>query len=617
MAMMLWDYADADTSTQGLVVPGDTVPTMFWNAVRQRADKVALRQKAYGVWRPVTWRELGDVAREVGLGLIAIGLAPGEVVSILANTRKEWLYADFGCLGAAGVTNGIYPTDAAAQVEYLCRDSDTRYLVVEDEEQLDKVLEVRDRLPGLRRIVVIDTSGLHEFDDPQVTNLEALRKAGRTLHAEQPELWEHRLALRRPDELAILIYTSGTTGRPKGAMLSHRNLIHSVRGTIHGIAQTEDDERMAFLPLCHVAERQAAYTSIYAGSKMNFVEHPETVPENVREIAPTIFGAVPRVWEKFYSAIQIGLKEGTRLERWAYATAIGWGHEVADLVVAGKPVPASLRLKYRIGKFVALDNIRKLIGIHRARMLFTGAAPISPDLVRWYLALGVPMSEVWGQTESCSLATYTPLSRIKPGRIGIAGPYNEVKLSGEGELLIRGDNVFMGYLNLPQKTAEALRDGWLHTGDVGDVDEDGYFRIIDRITDIIITAGGKNITPSEIENQIKFSPYVTDAVVIGDKRPFLACLILIDQENVEKFAQEHDIAFSNYASLCRAPEVLALIQEELDKVNQQFARVEQVKRFRLMEVRLDAADEELTPTMKLKRKFVNQKYADLIESMYL
>ena len=614
--MMLWDYADADLSTDEIVVPGDTVPTMFWNAVRQRGDKVALRQKALGVWRPVTWRELGDAAREVGLGLIALGLAPGEVVSILANTRKEWLYADFGCLGAAGVTNGIYPTDSAAQVEFLSRDSQTRYLVVEDEEQLDKVLEVRDRLAGLRRIVVIDMTGLHEFSDPQVISLDALREAGRALHAGQPGLWEQRLALRGPDELAILIYTSGTTGKPKGAMLSHRNLIHSVRGTIRGIVQTEDDERMAFLPLCHVAERQAAYTSIYAGSKMNFVEHPETVPENVREIAPTVFGAVPRVWEKFYSAIQIGLKEATRLERWAYGTAIAWGNEVADRVVAGKPVPASLKLKYRIGKFVALDNIRKLIGIHRARMLFTGAAPISPDLVRWYLALGVPMSEVWGQTESCSLATYTPLNRIKPGRIGIAGPYNEVKLSGEGELLIRGDNVFMGYLNLPEKTTEALRDGWLYTGDVGDVDEDGYFRIIDRMKDIIITAGGKNITPSEIENQIKFSPYVTDAVVIGDQRPFLTCLIMIDQENVEKFAQDHDIAFSNYASLCHAPEVQALIQEELDKVNKQFARVEQVKKFRLIEVRLDAEDEELTPTMKLKRKFVNLKYADLIESMY-
>ena len=614
--MMLWDYADADTSMQGIVVPGDTVPTMFWNAVQQRGDKVALRQKALGVWRPVSWREFGDAAREVGLGFVAIGLAPGEVVSILANTRKEWLYADFGCLGAAGVTNGIYPTDSASQVEFLSRDSDTRYLVVEDEEQLDKVLEVRDRLPGLRRIVVVDMSGLHEFSDPQVTSLDALREGGRQLLAEQPGLWEQRLALRQPDELAILIYTSGTTGKPKGAMLSHRNLIHSVRGTVRGIAQTEDDERMAFLPLCHVAERQQAYTSIYAGSKMNFVEHPETVPENVREISPTVFGAVPRVWEKFYSAIQIGLKEATPLERWAYAKAIGWGQQVAELTIAGKPVPASLKLKYRIGKFVALDNIRKLIGIHRARVLFTGAAPISPDLVRWYLALGVPMSEVWGQTESCSLSTYTPLNRIKPGRIGIAGPYNEVKLSDEGELMIRGDNVFMGYLNLPEKTAEALRGGWLYTGDVGEVDEDGYFRIVDRMKDIIITAGGKNITPSEIENQIKFSPYVTDAVVIGDKRPFLACLIMIDQENVEKFAQDHDIPFSNYASLCHAPEVQALIQEELDKVNKQFARVEQVKKFRLIEVRLDAEDEELTPTMKLKRKFVNQKYAELIESMY-
>jgi long-chain acyl-CoA synthetase len=613
---MLWDvsrlYARSD-----IVLPGETIAEMFWNGVTARGDAVALRQKEYGVWQAVTWAELGRIAREVGMGLAALGLEPGECASILSNTVREWLYADLGILGAGGVSNGIYPTDSATQVEYLLQDSASKYLFVEDEEQLDKVLEIRERLPLLRRIIVADTEGLDEFGDPQVMSLAELRALGRAHHAHLTSLWEERLRSRKPGDLAILIYTSGTTGPPKGVMLSHHNVIYVVRGYNLAIAQDERDERMCFLPLCHVAERLGgAYFALYTGTKLNFVENPDTVPENVREIAPTVFVAVPRVWERFYSAVQIGISEGTRLEQLAYRAALADGYRVAERVAAGKPVSALLKLRHRIGRSLVLNNVRRMIGIDRCRFLVTGAAPISPDLVRWYLALGVPMLEVWGQTENGGAATATPAARIKPGRIGPAAPYNEVKLSPEGELLVRGENVFMGYLNQPERTAEALKDGWLYTGDVGTVDEDGYFGITDRMKDIIITAGGKNVTPSEIENQLKFSPYITDAVVIGDRRPYLSCLIMIDHENVEKFAQDHDIPFSNYASLCRAREVQDLIAGEVARVNGQFARVEQVKKFRLIEQKLTAEDDELTPTMKLKRKFVSQKYAELIESMY-
>jgi long-chain acyl-CoA synthetase len=383
-------------------------------------------------------------------------------------------------------------------------------------------------------------------------------------------------------------------------------------------AQNEEDERMCFLPLCHVAERSSgAYFSLYTGTKLNFVENPETIPENVREIAPTVFGAVPRVWEKFYSGVSIALKESNAFEQWAYKLAIGVGLEKVRRYEKGEAIGSRLEFAHWLARALVLNNVRKLIGIHRSRMLITGAAPISPDLVRWYMALGVPMLEVWGMTETGSVAVGTPIERIKPGSIGIANAPNEVRLSDEGEILVRGPNVFMGYLNQPEKTAETIdAEGWLHTGDVGTVDTDGYFRISDRLKDIIITAGGKNITPSEIENQIKFSPYVTDAVVIGDRKPYLVCLIMIDQENVEKFAQDNDVPFSNYASLTRAAEVQKLIEGEIERVNKQFARVEQVKKFRLIEKKLGAEDEELTPTMKLKRKLVSQKYAELIEAMY-
>jgi long-chain acyl-CoA synthetase len=291
---------------------------------------------------------------------------------------------------------------------------------------------------------------------------------------------------------------------------------------------------------------------------------------------------------------------------------------IAELTLAGRPVSAALKLQFRVARVLALDNVRRLIGIHRARFLVTGAAPISPELVKWYLALGVPMIEVWGMTESCGASTYTPAERIKPGSIGLACPYNEVKLDpATNELMVRGTNVFMGYLNLPEKTAETIdADGWLRTGDVGAVDADGYFRITDRMKDIIITAGGKNITPSELENELKFSPYITDAVVVGDRRAYLTVIVMVDQENVEKFAQDHDIPFSNYASLTRAPEVQALIWGEIDRVNKKFARVEQIKKFFLLDTQLTAEDEELTPTMKLKRKLVEKKYAGRIEAMY-
>ena len=615
---VLWNL-DHIRPNHEIVVPGATIPEMFRNAVAMRGDAVFMREKELGLWRSWSWNETGRAVRETAMGLVALGLQQGECVSILSNTVVEWVIADLAVLCAAGVSNGIYPTDAANQVHYLCEDSRTTILFVEDDEQLDKALEVRDRLPLLRRIVVFDMDGLRHFDDPMVLSLEALRALGAGHDAAHPGEFDARGAAARPEDLAILIYTSGTTGRPKGAMLSHANVVYTVRGYNLLIAQDEHDERMCFLPLCHVAERLGGeYFAIYSGAKLNFVENPDTVPENVREIAPTVIVAVPRVWEKFYSAVSIAIAEASRVQQLAYRWAIDVGQRVSGHVLAGRPVPALLKAAFRLARALVLDNVRKMIGIHRARYLVTGAAPISPDLVRWYLALGVPMLEVWGQTESGGASTGMPAARIKPGSIGPATLYNEVRLEpATSELLIRGPNVFMGYLNQPQKTAETIDpDGWLHTGDVGTVDGDGYFRITDRMKDIIITAGGKNITPSEIENELKFSPYITDAVVIGDRRSYLTALVMIDQENVEKFAQDHDVPFSNYASLTRAKEVQALIQTEIDRVNRKFARVEQIKAFRLLETQLTAEDEELTPTMKLKRKLVERKYAGLIESMY-
>jgi long-chain acyl-CoA synthetase len=595
-----------------------TVPTLFWHRVTTRGDKVAMREKDRGIWKAYTWQDYGDNAREIGLGLIALGLQPGGCAAILSDNNKEWLFCDLAVLCAAGISTGIYPTDAPTQVEYLVNDCKAKFLFVENEEQLDKILAVRERTPSLLKIVVFDMEGLRDFQDPQVMSLSELRDLGREYGREHPEVWEQRIAIPKAHDVAIIVYTSGTTGPSKGALLSHRNIIFQ-GGAFERIDLKilETDEALNFLPLCHVAERLGGcYNHIASMHVVNFAEAPDTVPQNLREVAPHIFLAVPRVWEKLYSGVTISLKEGTALGRFAYKAAIAVGRKASEYELQGRGVPLAVQAARALGDWLVLKNIRVVMGLNRIRYAATGAAPISPDLISWYWALGIRMYEVYGQTENAGLATSNIPGRIKVGTIGIAAPGTEVKLSDQGEILLRGPHIFKGYLNKPEKTQEALRDGWLHTGDVGKVDADGFIRITDRMKDIIITAGGKNVTPSEIENQLKFSPYISDAIIIGDKRSYLTCLVMIDQENVVKFAQDNDVPFTNYASLCRAPQVVDLIGNEVEAVNKKFARVETIKKYKLIDQLLTAEDEELTPTMKLKRGLVEKKYGGLIDEMY-
>ena len=604
---------------QPIVLDGHTtVPSLFWNRVTTKPDKIAMREKDRGIWKAYTWGHYGEAAKAIGSGLIALGLRPGERAAILSENNKEWLFCDLGVLCAAGVSTGIYPTDSPAQLEYLVNDCDAKYLFVEDEEQLDKILAVRERTPGLRKIIVFDMEGLRTFSDPQVMSLDELTALGKAHAEKHPGEWEARIATPQAGDVAIIVYTSGTTGPSKGAMLSHRNIIFQVGAFKRiGLPLGESDEALNFLPLCHVAERfGGCYNHIAAMHIVNFAEAPDTVPQNLREVAPHIFLAVPRVWEKLYSGVTIQIKEGTALGRLAYKWAIAIGYQASAYEVEGKPVPAALAIARAIANRLVLRNIRVLLGLDRIRWAVTGAAPISPDLIAWYWAMGVKMYELYGQTENAGLATSNYPGHLKVGTIGQTAPGTELKLSPQGEILLRGPHIFKGYLNKPEKTAEALRDGWLHTGDVGVIDNQGFVRITDRMKDIIITAGGKNITPSEIENQLKFSPYISDAVVIGDKRNYLTCLIMIDHDNVVKFAQDKNVPFTNYASLCRAPEVQELIGKEVEAANKKFARVETVKKFRLIDQLLTAEDEELTPTMKLKRGLVEQKYGELIKDMY-
>jgi long-chain acyl-CoA synthetase len=595
----------------------NTVPRLFWKRVQDHPEKVAFREKEFGIWNEYRWKEWGERARLAGMGLKALGLKRGERCSIASEINREWLLADLGIVCAGGVTNGVYPTDAPDQVEYLINDSGTRFYFAEDEEQLDKVLEIRDRTPGLQKVIIFDMDGLRTLDDEQCMSFDDLLELGRKHQARHPEMWEQEIRDARPDDVMILTYTSGTTGRPKGAMISHRNVLFQVSSIQGALEFRESDELLGFLPLAHIAGRLFyVFCPIAFVYSVNLVENLETTVENLQQVEPTVHFAVPRVWEKQHSTVTIMLKEGTALGRYVYHHGLSLGHRVAAYRQKNQNVPLGLRTTWFFVNHFVFRNIRQLLGINRARWLMTAAAPIAPELIQWYWALGVPMYEAYGQTECTGIATSNNPRACRSGSIGKAVPGCEVTLSDEGEILIRGAGVIQGYWKKPEKTAETIVDGWLHTGDVGRIDEDGFIYIMDRLKDIIITAGGKNITPSEIENQLKFSPYISDAVVIGDKRPYLTCLVMIDQENVMKYAQDLDVPFTNYTSLCHTQEVKDLVESEIESVNRNFARVETIKKFRLIDQLLDPEDEELTPTMKLKRKVVNEKYIDLIESMY-
>ncbi|MGI6851630.1 AMP-dependent synthetase/ligase [Mesorhizobium sp. 1B3] len=595
----------------------DTLVKLFRKRCEELGPKVAHREKDYGIWLSYTWTDFYEHARLIGLGLVALGLKRGEVVSILSEDNKEWIYADLGVQSVGGIVSGVYTTDSAAQLNYLVNDSDSRFLFVENDEQLDKFLSVKDDMPGLVKVIVFDRDGLHGFSDEKVIFLDDLYRIGRDYLKENPTRFEEEISRSQPEEIAILVYTSGTTGPPKGAMISHSNIICSITGALITLPVKNTDEQVCFLPLCHILERLiSVFIPIGLNSTVNFAESPETVFDNIREVSPHVFTAVPRVWEKVYSRVTIMAGEATPIGKWAYARAVAAGMKRAAYLEEGQPVPFGVKATYGFWDFMVLGNLRRMLGLERLRRGTTGAAPISPDLLRWYKAIGVTLLEGYGMTESSGVISLNTMEEFKTGSVGKVVPGSELRIAPDGEIQYRGGNVFRGYWNKPDKTAETIVDGWLRTGDLGRIDNEGFLTITGRAKDIIITAGGKNITPAEIENRLKFSPYIADAVIIGDRRKFLSALIMIDQENVEKFAQDRRVPFNDFRSLCAAQEVRDLIAGIVAETNGQFARVEQIKDFRLIDVLLTAEDEELTATMKLKRSFVETKHKKLIDEMY-
>jgi long-chain acyl-CoA synthetase len=601
-----------------------TVPARVRRRAQEAPDRVALREKRFGIWQEVTWRHYWDQVELAAHGLLALGVEPGDRVAIHSENRPEWLYADLATVAVRAVTVGLYPTNPPAEVAYLLADSGARVLVAEDQEQVDKVLEVKDELPELRRIVYLEPRGVRQYSDPSLLSWAELLELGRAHRDRHQGLLDELAAQVADDEVVTLIYTSGTTGPPKGAMLTAANVDFAIKVLVEGDgfyeASGPDDVTLSYLPLCHVAERIATeWVNAAAGTQVHFAESIDTVQDNLREVQPTLFFAVPRIWEKIRATVEIKMASASPLKRANYRLWMGQAQRIgAELVATGGSHTASTRLRYALGYPFLFRALRKRLGLQRCRFAGSGAAPIAPELLQWFYGLGVVIHEIYGMTENSAVATANRMGRAKVGTVGEPHPGVEVRVDQElGEILTRHPGVFTGYWGKPDKTAEVLdAEGWLRTGDVGEWVDGTHLRIVDRLKDILITSGGKNVSPSEIENSLKFSPYVREAVVVGDRRPYLTALIGIELDTVGDWAQRRRVAYTTYRDLSEKPEVLALVQEVVDETNRRLARSEGIRKFRLIPKQLDHEDGELTATQKVKRAAIATGFGDLIQDMY-
>ncbi len=605
-----------------------TIADLVPRAAREHPDKIAVRYKRDGSWHDVSYTELADVVQEVGLGLIDLGLQPGERLSILANTRPDWSYADMGATSAGLVVVPIYQTNSPEECHWVLSDSEASAVVVEDEEQLAKIRQIRDRLPKLRHIIIMDPpagapAGADAAGSPasngsagkphEPITLEQLRGRGR---AGNPEDLQARRQAVKPEDPFTFIYTSGTTGPPKGCVLTHGNY-RAIVDMVGEVGEIRDDEvTYLYLPLAHSFALLIQLAAFDLGSTLAYFggDTKQIVPE-LMEVKPTYLPSVPRVFEKVYTLAHGAIEAQPPEEQRQAEQAIALGVKVRNMEAAGEPVPPELQAQFDEADEKLFKNVRAIFG-GNVRHATSGAAPIAREILEFFWACGVPVLEGYGMTETATAATISTVENHKFGTVGRALPGVELKIAEDGEILIKGPNIFAGYHNRAESTFGAIEDGWLHTGDLGSIDDDGYLSITGRKKDIIITAGGKNLTPANIENDLKQCRWISQAVMHGDRRPYPVVLITLDEEEIPIFAREHGLPEDDIAALAKNPQVNALIAAEVEKVNSNYAQVEQVKKFLILDHDLSQATGELTPTLKVKRNVVNEKYADLFESLY-
>jgi long-chain acyl-CoA synthetase len=595
-------------------LPELTLPQMLREQARLRPDRTAVRQKEFGIWRPLSWARYFERASHFGLGLTALGVPEKGHVAVLSENRVEWVLAQLGAGLVGAVTVGVYATSPAVEVAYVLGHCDAEIVVCEDQEQVDKVLEKRHELPRLQRIVVIETKGMRAYPADLVLSFAAVEELGRAEEKDRPRLVEERLARQTLADIGLMIYTSGSTGRPKGAMLSWRNLRAEAIAVIERLGLDADTSHLSYLPLCHVAEQMLTTVApLHLGSRIDFGESLRTVQEDLREVAPSMFLGVPRIWEKLASSIHIKTMEAGGLRKKLFDGFYAACEPFAEVPPAERTLPQ--RATAWLAHVLVFRALLNFIGLRRAKIALTGAAPISPKIVRFFRTLGVPLIEVYGATETSGLVTAQKLDRLVPGSVGAAAAGVELKRGDFDELLVKGDMVFAGYYKNEAATKAAIVDGWLHTGDVV-AEIDGEYRIVDRLKDIMITAGGKNLSPSEIENTVKASPYVKECIVIGEAKKYVSALIQIDFETVSKWAEEQGIAFTHFRSLVENPKVREMIEHEVAIANAGLAQVSHIRKFHLLTKELDHDDDEVTATMKVRRSNIQTKYAAEIAGLY-
>ena len=593
-------------------VPTKTLPQALRDHARRTPDAVAIRQKRFGIWSPTTWAGYWARAKRIGMGLRALGVQKGAHIGVLSENRVEWVLAQMGAGAIGAVTVGVYPTSPANEVAYVLEHGDCEIVFCEDQEQADKVLETWGELPKVRKIVVMETKGFSSYDATKAITFDQLEAMGAEAEAKEPSHVDEIVDAQTLEDIAIIIYTSGSTGKPKGAMISYGNICAVVPGAIYRLELTPASTTLSYLPLCHVAEQAlTTFAPLHIGMMVNFGESLRTVQEDLREVAPTLFLGVPRIWEKLHSAIHIKTLEATQLNRWLVKKAFA----ACEPFALTGPRNLAEKATYQLWYWLVFRALQNFAGVRRCSVCATGAAPIPPKVFTFFRTMGVPLIEIFGQTESSGGVTGHPMNNVILGTVGEVNPGAEVKIADDGEILIRGGMVFAGYYKAADLTAQTVVDGWLHTGDVG-VMRSNQVRIIDRKKDVIITSGGKNLSPSEIENAVKASPFIKECIVIGDGRKYVTSLIQIDYENTGKWAEQQGLAFTTFRSLAENPAVMKLIDDEVRQANEGLAPVEQIKKFTLLTKELDHDDGEVTATMKVRRASITTKFAAEIEALY-
>ena len=594
-----------------------TLPGLLADHAARRPGDIALREKEFGIWQEITWADYLARVRRFSLGLTELGLEEGDRVAIIGDNRPEWVIAELASQTAGILPLGLYQDAIADELAGILKAAEARVIVAEDQEQVDKLLEVRDRLPGLEHIVYYDRRGMYGYEAPGLMSFEEVETLGDGLHERSPGEFDRRLAAVRPGDVALLCTTSGTTSVPKLAMLSHENLLTMASQLESVDAMHADDDFVSFLPLAWIGEQMVAVASgLLAGFTVNFPEETATARQDTREIGPAFLMSPPRIWENMVSDVQVMAEDTTPLKRWIYRWAMKQGAARAEARFRGQRVGFAGSVGHRFADWMVFGPVRDQLGLARVRRAYTGGAALGPDVFRFYHAIGVNLKQLYGQTEVSGISVVHRDDDIRFQTVGVPLPRTEIRISEEGEILCRSPAVFQGYFKNPAATAEALEDGWLHSGDAGYFDDHGHLVVIDRVADVMKLADGSSFSPQFVENKLKFSPYVGEAVVFGGSgAPFVTAMIAIDMENAGQWAERRRIPYTTFTDLARRTEVYDLLRQHVAEVNGDLPPAARIHRFLLLYKELHADDAELTRTRKVRRRHIAGRFREIIDAL--